>query len=280
MLAALPGEARRLKGLGAGAVEFWAEVVPLDERYASAAVWGEAAVILRDEGLEATVHLPLHWVDLTSLDREVWEGGLRSVEQALRVTQPLAPAMAAVHPSNYATQAALAQAPASARPAMLGALGSRLVAALARLRGGAGGEVVALENLEGMPVDLFVLVARTAGVGVCLDVGHALAEGHDPVGLLERVRDRLLGLHLHDAMPRQARPTGSAGQPQPPNGPPPEAAELAHKALGTGCLDLPALVAALGEAHFAGPVVLEVVGGPGDEERSARCFAEALNRRR
>ncbi len=266
-----------MKNLGAGAVEFMADVAALDERYAAEAVWREAATVLRGEGLGATVHLPMIWVDLTSLDREAWEGGLRSVERALRATQPLLPAMAAVHPANYATQAALAHAPATARPALLGALGSRLVAALERLRDAVGGGTVALENLEGMPVDLFILVAETAGVGVCLDVGHALADGHDPVGLLEKVRGRLVGLHLHDAVPRRKAATET---PVSGAAPASEAEEPAHRALGTGRLDLDALLDALARAGFGGPAVLEVVGGPVAEDRSAEVFLSAVNRQR
>ena len=90
MLEALPGQVRRIRESGAGAVEFLTEVVARDERYASLAVWREAATITRAEGLEATVHLPFAWVELTSLDRQVWEGSLRSVEETLRAVEPSA----------------------------------------------------------------------------------------------------------------------------------------------------------------------------------------------
>lgn len=271
MLAALPGEARRLRGLGAGAVELWAEVVAIDERYASPEVWREAAAVLGGEGLAATVHLPLTWVDLTSLDRDVWEGSLRSIETTLRAVEPLAPQMAAVHPSNYATQAALAQRPPADRASFLGVLGARLVAALSRLKSGPGGRVLAVENLEGVPADLLGLVAQASGARICLDAGHALADGSDPVALLGQLGERVIGLHLHDAGPRG----GSIGA-----GPGPEAEERAHLPLGDGRLDLPALVAALHGTGFAGPVVLEVVGAPGGEERSAAAFLSAVNRAR
>ncbi len=268
MLAALPEEAARLRAQGAGAVEFWLDAAAMDERYASPTVWADAAGILGRAGLGATVHLPMVWVDLTSLDREVWEGSLRSLEAVLRATAPLAPAMAALHPANYATQAALHSAPEGRRAGLLGALGSRLVAALTRLRGGPAGEIVALENLEGVPLDLLAYVAEAAGVGVCLDTGHALAEGLDPVAIVDRVRDRLLGLHLHDGVPRGG---GSDT---------PEAEERAHLAVGRGNLDLERLVAALVAVDFRGPVVLEVVGDREGEERTGRLFLEAVERHR
>jgi len=237
-------------------LELTADLVSMDNRYASEDLWRRVASVLRDGGMAATLHLPFVWVDLASLDRGVWEGSLDSLEAALRFTRPLEPLMAAVHPANYATQAALAQTPERDRPAFLGALVGRVGAALARLRKSPGGDVIALENLEGVPPELLFGVAEAAGVGVCLDIGHALADGCDPGALLGRVRSGLVGLHLHDAVPREG----------------------AHKPLGTGRLDLGALAGALKAACFEGPVVLEVVGSSDDEERSARLFARAIAR--
>ncbi len=257
MLAALPAEAGRLRGLGAGALEFLAEVTALDERYTSRAVWREAAAVLAGEGLAATLHLPFGWVDLAALDREIWEGGLRSVAGALAAMEPLGPRLAALHPGNYATQMILRGAAEADRPELFAACGRRLTAALARLRGGPLGEVVALENLEGVPFDLIAAAAGAAGVGVCLDVGHALAGRQDPAALVGLVADRLTGLHLHDAVPGE--------EPEP-----------AHKPLGDGCLDLARLVAALAGVGFTGPLVLEIAGGPEGEDRSARAWQAAF----
>ena len=262
MLEALPGQVRRIREFGAGAVEFLTEVVARDERYASPAVWREAATITRAEGLEATVHLPFAWVELTSLDRQVWEGSLRSVEETLRAVEPLAARMAVVHPANHGTQAVLAGTTAPARGEVLGALGERLVAALTRLGRAQGGGALALEYLDGIPGDLFALVVQAAGVGVCLDVGHALVGGLDPVELVGEFRGRLLGVHLHDAV---ATATGEGS---------------AHRPLGTGRLDLEGLVAALCRLDFDVPVALEVSGTADDKERSARLFLDAVRRQR
>ncbi len=258
LLANLPGEARRLKRLGASALEFWTDALAADEALRAPDLWRRAAGILRAEGLAATVHLPMAWVDLTSLDREVWEGGCRSVERVTEAVAPLGPALAAVHPSNHATRAFFAGGAEGDRPRLAAALGERLATALRRLARGPLGAVLALENLEGMPLDPFLSVVEFAGAGVCLDVGHALAENHDPIALLRRVARRLVGMHLHDAT--AAGPDGRAE---------------AHRPLGEGRLDLDGLVEAMLDARFAGPVVLEMSG---DETASARAFLEAVRR--
>ncbi|QIA27848.1 sugar phosphate isomerase/epimerase [Thermaerobacter sp. PB12/4term] len=251
-LASLRDEARRLGRQGAGAVEFHADACVLDARYAAPGPWREAGAILAAEGLAATVHLPYVWPDLTALDQTVWEGSIASIVTALRATSPLTPLLAAVHPANYATQALVLATPADQRPGLLDELATRLVAALRRLQTEvppATAAVLALENLEGMPWALFDSVARAAGVAVCLDVGHAVSNGDDPVQLARTLGGRIRGLHLHDAVPPAGQGTGGA------------AVGRAHLPLGQGSLRLPELAAALAETGFAGPVVLELETG-------------------
>jgi sugar phosphate isomerase/epimerase len=232
LLAALPDEARQAKALGAGALEFPGDLCVVAEGYAGP-VWERVAEVLTAAGLAATVHLPWVWVDLAALDRHVWEGSVRSAEAAAAALQPLAPRLAALHPANYATGALLRAAPAAAQTEVLLAMGERLTEAVARLRQGPLGGVLGLENLEGIPLDLFRFVAAQADVGVCFDVGHALSDGHDPVAAVTALRDRLVGVHLHDARPGQA-----------------------HLPLGDGQLDLAAWTA----LELPVPVVLELEG--------------------
>lgn len=275
MLARLPEEVRRLKAQGADLVEFLGELCALHEGYASPGVWEQVAGILDVHGLGATVHLPFLWVDLACLDREVWEGGVRSAEAALEAMAPLAPRMAAVHPANYASRALLQSLAEDARGGVMAAMGTRLVAALRRLRAAPCGDVVALENLEGMAFALVPQLAEAADVGICLDVGHAVANGDDPVSVLAMASQRLIGLHLHDAVP-----PGASAAPGAPTEGRSGGAGRAHLGLGSGRLDLDWLVRALAELEFTGPVVLEVeVGGPDAVADSARRFRRALDGR-
>jgi sugar phosphate isomerase/epimerase len=231
-LAALRQEVQQAK---AGALEFAGDFCGVDDGY-GAATWTEAARVLEGAGLAATVHLPFVWVDVAALDRDVWEGSLRSLERAAEAMAPLRPLLAALHPANCATQALLNAAPASARPVVLMALAERVVAAVRRMRQGPLGPVLGLENLEGLPLELFRVVAEQAGARICFDFGHALSDGADPVAAFTSLRERVVGVHLHDAKPGRA-----------------------HLPLGEGDLDLEAVRSALQD--FPGPVVIELEQG-------------------
>jgi sugar phosphate isomerase/epimerase len=242
-LARLPAELERLRGHGAALVEFKVEVCVLDRRYRDSEIWARVADFVRDSGLAGTtVHLPAAWVDLASLDQNVWEGSVRSVEVALRATAPLRPMLAAVHPASDATGEWIRTLPEAHRPAAIWLAIERVVDGLRRLRDLQEAGPLALENLEGAGCDLIALAAERAGVGVCLDVGHVISNGEEPLKALEVAAPRLRGVHLHDAKPPSV--AGGKGK--------------AHLPLGLGGLDLEALVDALHTRRFEGPIVLEV----------------------
>jgi sugar phosphate isomerase/epimerase len=76
-----------------------------------------------------------------------------------------------------------------------------------------------------------------AGIGLCLDIGHAQRAGQDPVKAVSAYAIRLFDLHVKDL----AKNT-------------PEENSVA---LGKGILDIPALVRALNQIHFTGRCSLE-----------------------
>lgn len=81
-------------------------------------------------------------------------------------------------------------------------------------------------------------------IGYCLDTGHAMRSGEEPVEAVRLLGNRLHGMHLreHVAVRRE---------PQPP-----------ESIVGEGALDLEALCRAMRAADFSGPLSLEVYYNP------------------
>ena len=119
------------------------------------------------------------------------------------------------------------------------------------------------------PDDLDRLLEET-DLDLCLDTGHLLLAGGDPVEVLGRWRGRLRHVHLKDVRLDLAR--SLAGRPL---------QELWREAafceLGAGALDLPAFLAELGD--YAGWLVVEQdrILEPG-ESLSEATAAQARNR--
>jgi sugar phosphate isomerase/epimerase len=86
--------------------------------------------------------------------------------------------------------------------------------------------------------------ARDKRLGLCVDVGHTMRTGTDPVDAILQCRDRVYDLHIKDLT--DARSADS------------------QVAVGRGVLDVPRLVRALLEIGYAGQVGLEYEIDPDD----------------
>jgi inosose dehydratase len=90
-------------------------------------------------------------------------------------------------------------------------------------------------------------------VGLCLDVGHAILGGGDPVALLRRHRDRVIHVHLKDVDPapladlREGRLTGFVAALE----------RRIFAPLGSGVLDLPGVLSVLAERSYRGWLMVE-----------------------
>jgi sugar phosphate isomerase/epimerase len=96
-----------------------------------------------------------------------------------------------------------------------------------------------------LPLDAFRLVEnRDARLGVCVDVGHTIRAGGDPVAAIRRCAPRLYDLHLKDVS--LAEPRGQ------------------NVVVGQGVISIPQVLSALLEIKFAGHVGLEFEATPDD----------------
>ncbi len=100
-----------------------------------------------------------------------------------------------------------------------------------------------VENLRGNPFPRQAEIALAVGASLCLDVGHALVQGIEPVSLLNRYGSRIREVHLHDV--RRVESSGGYLRED-------------HQELGSGILDLPQFIGILKDQSFDGLLNIEV----------------------
>ncbi len=157
----------------------------------------EMNALAREHGLTYTVHLPL---DLRLAD----DGSLRhiSLEKARRViecTRPLNPWAYVLHLDGKAVRA-------NPSPADYTRWLEQAETSLRQVGAWAGGlENLAVENLEGYPLDFYEPVFERVSVSRCVDVGHLWLDGHDPLPYLRRALPRVRVIHIHGLAERDHR---------------------------------------------------------------------------
>jgi inosose dehydratase len=99
---------------------------------------------------------------------------------------------------------------------------------------------------------------RRSSIGLCPDTAHLAAGGGDPAQLIRRYSDRINYVHLKDFWPDP----------------------LTFMPLGRGVLDMPDIVAALGEAGYDGWLLVELDAYDGDPSEAAEiswaCLVDLL----
>lgn len=212
---------------------------------------GETA---RDSGLVTwSLHAPFgHHISPATADEAARAETLRALAEAMAQAEALGAGLLIVHPGYYDPQAEN-RAEALERAARTLAEVSNL-AAQRGLR-------LALEYLPPKPPDLgssaeelLWLQAQIGGdIGFCLDVNHAnLPE--DLLEVVKRLGSSLLTTHLSDNDGQQER----------------------HWLPGEGVIDWPALIGALHQAAYRGPLLLEAGNFPADTlEQKLAALAQA-----
>jgi len=127
-------------------------------------------------------------------------------------------------------------------------------------------------------VDRLVASTDPSRVGICLDTGHHLVGGGDPVAAIRVFGDRITHVHLKDVDPTvlarlQSGELGGLGH---------AVRERLFAELGAGILDLDGVIEALVERDYAGWLIVEQDSTWGPPSESAaigrRVLASALRR--
>jgi len=240
LAAVLADVAAALRACGLDLVEF-----PLDALLVYPAILTpDALALIRSHadahGFGFGAHLPYMWLDLAALNEDIRRASVSAVVGAAELARPLAPAHYTLHPVGERLGSLARSAwTQRERDYFRGRMLERSRRSLEEIAAAIGRDRLYVENLESLPAEVAFDVAVDAGLGLCLDTGHALLQGEDPAHLLARHGDRVGVVHLHDV-----RREGGA--------------LCDHRPLGSGILDLSTLRRALEEARFQGTMVLEM----------------------
>ena len=149
----------------------------------------ELADLARQTGLTFTVHLPL---DLRlGTDGSEQHESLAKARRVIERTRALNPWAYVLHLDGRAVK----DTPTG--PAYERWLEQSL-RALELAAGWAGApELLAVENLEGYPLEFWEPVFERSPVMRCVDIGHLWRDGHDPLPYLRRALPRTRVIHIH-----------------------------------------------------------------------------------
>jgi len=141
------------------------------------------------DGLSYTVHLPL---DLRlGADGSEQHVSLQKARKVIECTRTLNPWAYVLHLDGREVKD-------STDPQVLRRWTDQAAKALELAAGWAGGlERLAVENLEGYPIDFWEEVLTRVRAGRCVDIGHLWRDGHDPIPYLERALPQTRVLHIH-----------------------------------------------------------------------------------
>jgi sugar phosphate isomerase/epimerase len=208
-----------------------------------AAFYRRMAALQRELGFACTVHLPFLWLDLTSLNELVRQASVESVHRAVELARPFQVETYVLHLWGSTTaQITHVITDEVMQRNLLRAVLQQADRSLAEICAFVESRALCVENLEALPFDLVVSLLERHGTSICLDVGHLAWQGGGELAFLERHREWVKEIHLHDAVL-----------------PSPEQGKWArdHLPLGQGELDYGALLRKLEKIGFDGCVIVE-----------------------
>ncbi|MEO5599365.1 MAG: sugar phosphate isomerase/epimerase [Cyclobacteriaceae bacterium] len=94
------------------------------------------------------------------------------------------------------------------------------------------------DDLYKSPADVYTKVkSLDRRIGLCIDIGHVVRIGQDPVPMIEKYKDRLYDMHLKDVDKAEANGTSVE--------------------IGRGVIDIPKVIQALNKIKYQGCMALE-----------------------
>ncbi|HQM44367.1 MAG TPA: cobamide remodeling phosphodiesterase CbiR [Smithellaceae bacterium] len=149
----------------------------------------ELRKIAADHDMTYTVHLPL---DLRLVDDgTACHASMEKARRVIETTRELGPWAYVLHLDGKSVRD-------GAAPEAMKRWLDQTIHSLEIVGEWAGGaEKLAVENLEGYPLDFYRPVLERITVSLAVDVGHLWLDGYDPVVYLQKVLPRTRVIHIH-----------------------------------------------------------------------------------
>lgn len=260
----LTTEAKRLVKAGADHIEINGEAIAALPRPFQKKFSQEASVGLRglheDDGVSFSVHLPfLGGVNFTTSIDPIRRASIEVVKHIVDQCSPLAPVNYILHISGLLEELA-----------ELGVRGDAVSAAyldyaaesLAQITEFIPAGKLCIENLEYISFSKIYPLVKEFNARVCMDVGHILLRNEEIEDFIQNYGCRVSHVHMHDVSKRRYERRVTVIDD--------------HKELGSGIIDLDAIIRMLRELDFRGPVVLEIYGT--DPVNSISILKNSINR--
>ncbi len=225
--------------------------VPLDAAFIYPTLFTPEALFQMRQAAEEscfryTAHLPYMWLDLSSINEEMRRASVRCVLEGLEIGQNLE---SLAYPLHLLAERAGAIATSDWAEEEKRAFLDRMLKQAERSLEEIAREVepakLCVENAEAVPFESILSLAKKYKTPLCLDVGHLILQGGDPVAFIEAHFEAIAEVHLHDVVS-----TGWAEG---------KAVLLDHQPLGVGSLDLKGVIEALKTIGYEGVLLVEVM---------------------
>ncbi len=217
---------------------------------------------MRNEGVTISAHMPFFDVDLGSLVPEIREASVKTCIRAAKAVEGVDIDYYVFHAVGGAVENISAEESLDEeRRSILASVMANARKSAEELVEALGREKLVIENTPEVSFEaVYAVIVEPLDIGVCLDAGHALLAGRDPARLAVSCASRLRLVHVHDVVTIAHRRVRMSDD---------------HRRLGSGSLDLRALVDALDFIGYNGPIIVEVIN-PSDLKESIDLLRRVL----
>jgi len=262
----LSSEVRRLMAAGANHIEISGEAVavlpgPIRDRFPEQ-VSGGLQELHEEDGITYSVHLPFFGgVNFTTSIESIRRGSVEVVREIVEQCAPLEPISYVLHISGLLEDL---MGVGLRNDAVVEAYLVNAVQSLEEMVEFVPHEKLCIENLEYIRFERLFPLVEKFDTKICMDVGHIRLRNEDILEFINTYGSRIGQVHMHDVTYRMYDKRVRVMDD--------------HRAMGTGIIDLDAIIGKLAGIEFKGAVSLEVYEV--DPADSVRILKEAVEKAR